>query len=182
MSCVLTGSAEFRESDVGQAWVRRQLKRGDIFVTRSKTPYELDWKSPVGEELDFIIVHLAVDRFLAALEAVYPGKADEVEVVDFFGRDEALAYLCLACAEMLSMRVPGNSERVTALMHLFAAYLVEKYTDAASEKPEYRGGLPIGKLRKVEDYVRERLAQDISVEVVAERFFGVTPTEFHSAL
>jgi AraC family transcriptional regulator len=168
MSCVLAGSADFRESDVGQAGVRRQLKRGDIFVTRSKTPYELDWKSPVGEELDFIIIHLAVDQFLAALEAVYPGKVDEVEVVDFFGRDEALAHLCFACAEMLSMRVPGKSERVTALKHLFAAYLVEKYTDAASEKPEYRGGLPIGKLRKVEDYVRERLAEDISIEVLAE--------------
>jgi AraC family transcriptional regulator len=48
MSCVLAGSAEFRESDVGQAWVRRQLRRGDVFVTRSKTPYELDWKSPVA--------------------------------------------------------------------------------------------------------------------------------------
>ena len=143
ISCVLAGSAEFREGDVGQAWVRRKLRRGDIFVTRSKTPYELDWKSPVGDELDFIIVHLAVDQFLAALEAVYPGKADEVEVIDFFGRDEALAHLCFACAEMPSTRVPGKSERVTALMHLFAAYLVEKYTDAASEKPEYRGGLPI---------------------------------------
>ena len=168
MSCVLPGSAEFRESDVGQAWVRRQLKRGDIFVTRSKTPYELDWKSPVGEELDFIIIHLAVDQFLAALEAVYPGKADEVEVVDFFGRDEALAHLCFACAEMLSTRVPGKSERVTALMQLFAAYLVEKYTDAVSENPEHRGGLPIGKLRKVEDYVGERLAEDISVEALAD--------------
>jgi hypothetical protein len=83
MSCVLAGSAEFRESEVGQKWVRRQLRRGDIFVTRSKPPYELDWKSPVGEELDFIIVHLAVDRFLAALEAVYPGKADKVEVIAF---------------------------------------------------------------------------------------------------
>ena len=135
---------------------------------RSKTPYELDWKSPVGEELDFIIIHLAVDQFLAALEAVYPGKADEVEVVDFFGRDEALAHLCFACAEMLSTRVPGKSERVTALMQLFAAYLVEKYTDAVSENPEHRGGLPIGKLRKVEDYVGERLAEDISVEALAD--------------
>jgi hypothetical protein len=44
----------------------RQLKRGDIFVTRSNTPYELDWKSPVGEEVDFIIIHLALDQFLAA--------------------------------------------------------------------------------------------------------------------
>ena len=41
MSCVLAGSAEFRERDLGQAWVRRQLKRGDIFITRSKVPYEL---------------------------------------------------------------------------------------------------------------------------------------------
>jgi AraC family transcriptional regulator len=99
---------------------------------------------------------------------VYPGKVDEAEVVDFFGRDEALAHLCFACSEMLSTQVPGNSERVTALRHLFAAFLVEKYTEAASEKPEYRGGLPIGKLRKVEDYVRERLAEDISVESLAQ--------------
>jgi AraC family transcriptional regulator len=168
MSCVLAGSAEFRERDVGQAWVRRQLKRGDIFVTRSKTPYELDWRSPGGEELDCIIIHLAVDQFLAALDAVYPGKADEVEVIDFFGHDEALALLCFACAEMLSKRVPGKSERVTALTRLFAAYLVEKYTDAASERPEHRGGLPIGKLRIVEDYVRDRLSEDISVEALAE--------------
>ena len=53
-------------------------------------------------------------------------------------------------------------------MHLFAAHLVERYTDVASEKPEFRGGLPIGKLRRVEDYVRERLAEDISIEVLAE--------------
>jgi quercetin dioxygenase-like cupin family protein len=50
--------------------------------------------------------------FHAALEAVYPGKADEVEVIDFFGRDEALAHLCFACAEMLSARVPDKSDRV----------------------------------------------------------------------
>jgi AraC family transcriptional regulator len=53
-------------------------------------------------------------------------------------------------------------------MHLFAAHLVERYTDVASEKPEFRGGLPIGKLRRVEDYVRERLAEDIPVEALAE--------------
>jgi hypothetical protein len=39
-----------------------------------------------------------VDPYLAALEAAYPGKADEAEVIDFFGRDEALAHLCFACA------------------------------------------------------------------------------------
>ncbi len=109
-----------------------------------------------------------MDQFLAALEAVYPGKTEELEVVDFFGRDETLALLCFACAEMLSARVPGKSKRVAALTQLFAAYLVEKYTNAASEKPSFHGGLPIRQLRKVEDYVHERLAEDIPVEALAE--------------
>jgi AraC family transcriptional regulator len=168
ITCVIAGAAEFRERDVGGAWITRQLRRGDIFVTRSKTPYEIHWSSPLGKEIDSIIMHLAIEPFLAALEAVYPGKANEVEVIDFFGRDEVLAHLCFACAEMLAERVPGTSPRVPTLIQLIAASLVEKYTDAAAGKAAFRGGLPIGQLRKVEDYVRERLADDISLESLAE--------------
>jgi AraC family transcriptional regulator len=167
ISCVIRGSVEFQEREVGETWVTRQLQRGDLFVTRSRTPYEVRFKSPVGEEIDVIAIHLAVDPYLVALKAVYPGKADAVEVVDFFGRDESLAHLCFACAEMLAARVPGDSRRVATLVQLLAAYLVERYTDAAVEEPDFRGGLPIWQLRKVEDYVREQLAEDISVETLA---------------
>ncbi len=176
VSCVVGGSAELQEREVGGAWVTRQLRRGDLFVTRSRTPYELRWHSPAGEGFDSIALHLALDPFLAALEAVHPGKADEVEVVDFFGRDPALAHLCFACAEMLSARVPGKSESVAALTQLLAAYLVERYTDAAPEKPDFHRGLPIRQLRAVEDYVRERLAEEISVEALAD---SVALSPFH---
>jgi hypothetical protein len=80
---------------------------------------------------------------LRPLEAEYPGKTQEVELIDFFGRDEPLAHLCFLCAEMLSARVPGKSKRVIALAQLLAAHLVEKYTDAASENVDLHGGLPI---------------------------------------
>jgi AraC family transcriptional regulator len=168
ISCGLAGSAEFREREVGDTWVTRQIGRGDIFVTRSKTPYEVRHSSPVGQELEIIQVHVAVDQWLASLEAVYPGKVDDVEVVDFFGRDEALAHLCFACAEMLSQRTHGMSKRVTDLTQLIASFLVEKYTDAATEKPDFRGGLPIRQLRKVTDYVSEHLAEEISVDTLVE--------------
>ncbi len=70
--------------------------------------------------------------------------------------------------------------------------MVEKYTHAASEKPDFRGGLPIRQLRKVEDYVREHLAEDICVDALAtltelspfhfSRVFkeatGMTPMQF----
>lgn len=149
ISCGLAGSAEFRERELGETWVTRQIGRGHIFVTRSKTPYEVRHSSRLGEELEIIQVHVAVDHWLASLEAVYPGKGDEVDVIDFFGRDEALAYLCFACAEMLSAGTLGKSKRVADLTRLIASFLVEKYTDAASEKPNFRGGLPIRQLRKV---------------------------------
>jgi AraC family transcriptional regulator len=168
ISCVMTGSAELQEREVGEAWVTRNVQPGSIFITRSMTPYELRHRSPIGQELDFIVIHLAVDQFLSASEVVYPGKTGDLEVVDFFGRDATLMHLCLACAEMLSAGVPGTSLRVTALTRLFAAHLVEKYTGPASQKVMYHGGLPIRHIRKVEDYVREHLDEGISIETLAE--------------
>ena len=168
------------------------MRRGDLFVTRSKTPYELRWRSPLGAEIDVIHIHLGVDQCLAAFEQVYQDKAGAVEVAEFFGRDEMLGHLSLACADMLSARIPGNSKRVAAFAHLLAIYIAEKYTNIASEKPDYHGGLPIARLRKVEDYVRAHLIESISIEKLAEvaelspfhfsRVFkqstGMTPLQF----
>ena len=168
ISCTLRGTAEFRERDVGGAWITRQIRAGDLFVTRSRTPYEVDFQSPPGQELDNLSLHIAVEPFLAALEARYPGKADRVEVVDYFGRDEILWPICLTCAQLLAARVRGKSPRVAALTQLFAAHLVEKYTSSPSRTPIYRGGLPIHQLRKVEDYVAAQLAEEISIEALAE--------------
>ena len=99
----------------------------------------MKFQSPLGQELDNLSIHIAVEPFLAALEARYPGKADRVEVVDFFGRDEILWPICLTCAELLNARVPGKSPRVAALTQLMAAHIVEKYADAAGKSPVQRG-------------------------------------------
>jgi AraC family transcriptional regulator len=168
ISCTLRGAAEFRERDVGGAWITRRIHGGDMFVTRSRTPCEVGFQSPPGEELDNLSIHIAVEPFLAALEARYPGRADRVEVVDYFGRDEILWPICLTCAELLAARVPGKSPRVAALTQLMAAHLVEKYTSTAGRTPVQRGGLPIHQLRKVEDYVAAQLAEEISIEALAE--------------
>jgi AraC family transcriptional regulator len=167
IACNLRGMAEFRERDIGGAWITRKIGAGDPFVTRSRTPYEVVFRSPPGQELDTLAIHIAVEPFLAALEVRYPGKADRVEVVDFFGRDEILWSICLTCAELLAARVPGKSPRVAALTQLFAAYLVEKYTSTPGQTPVYRGGLPIRQLRKIEDYVTAHLEEEISVELLA---------------
>lgn len=169
ISCTLHGTAEFRERDVGGKWIMRKIRTGDLFITRSRTPYEVDLQSSPGQELDNLSLHIAVEPFLAALEARYPGNANRVEVMDFFGRDEILWPICLTCAELLAAGVPGKSPRVAALTNLIAAHLVEKYTSKPAKTAVYRGGLPIRQLRKVEEFVAEQLAEEISIETLAEQ-------------
>jgi len=168
ISCTIRGRAEFRERDVGAAWTTRKIRAGDLFVTRSPTPYEVQFESPPGEELDNLSLHIAVEPFLAALEMRYPGRADRVEVIDYFGRDEILWPICLTCAELLAAGAPGKSPRVVALTQLLAAHLVEQYTGVAGCGKAHRGGLPIRQLRKVEDYVSKHLPEEISIETLAQ--------------
>src|SRR5438105_14065560 len=47
ISCGLAGSAEFRERELGGTWVVRHIWPCDIFVARSKTPYEVRFSSQV---------------------------------------------------------------------------------------------------------------------------------------
>ena len=110
IACIIAGSAEFQEREIGGAWLPRRVRRGDLFVTRSKAPYELRWNSPLGAELEVVHIHLAVDQLTAALETVYQDKAAPVEVTEFFGRDETLAHLSFACAELLSAGTAGQRE------------------------------------------------------------------------
>ena len=51
---------------------------------------------------------------------------------------------------------------------LFATHLVEQYTSTVAKAPVKRGGLPIHQLRKVQDYVAAHLAEEISIEALAE--------------
>ncbi|MEA3207453.1 MAG: AraC family transcriptional regulator [Chthoniobacter sp.] len=177
ISCNLGGTAEFRERDVGGAWITRKIAGGDLFVTRSRTPYEVQFQSPRGEELDNLSLHIAVEPFLAALGTRYPRRTDRVEVVDFFGRDEILWPICLTCAELLAARVPGKSPRVAALTQLLAAHLVEQYKETTVQAHGYSGGLAIRQLRKVQDFVAENLAEEISIERLAE-LVKLSPSHF----
>jgi AraC family transcriptional regulator len=139
-----------------------------------------------------IHMHLGVDQCLAAFQMVHEDKAGAVEVTEFFGRDETLWRLSLACANMLSTRTSGNTKHVAAFAHFLAIYIAEKYTKVGAEKGDHRGGLPIARLRKVEDYVGAHLAESVSIEKLAEltelspfhfsRAFkqstGITPLQF----
>ena len=77
IACNMAGSAEFEEREIGGPWLPRRVRRGDLFVTRSKTPYELRWRSPPGAEIDVIHIHVGVD---IALEVGYTSPSHFAQV------------------------------------------------------------------------------------------------------
>jgi hypothetical protein len=82
------------------------------------------------------------------------------QVVIRFDRspDELLALREGKFRDLLQDFVQAHSVTISNSPGTSHSYLVEKYTDAARERSEVRGGLPIRQLHKVEDYVGERLA------------------------
>ena len=83
IACNIAGSAEFEEREIGGAWLPHPVRRGDLFVTRSKTPYELRWNSPPGAEPEVVHIHVSVDQLTTALEAVYGRHHSSL---DYLGR------------------------------------------------------------------------------------------------
>ena len=48
IACNIGVRQSFRNVRLAGAWLTRRVRRGDLFVTGSKTPYELRWNSPLG--------------------------------------------------------------------------------------------------------------------------------------
>jgi diketogulonate reductase-like aldo/keto reductase len=92
ISCTIVGSAEFLERDPGGKRLTHHIRRGDIFVTRSRTPYEVHFRSPAGEELETIAIHVGIDSFRVygpfvneelVGEALFPFRKDVVIATKF---------------------------------------------------------------------------------------------------
>ena len=158
-------------------------------------PYEVKFQSPADQALDNLSLHIAVEPFLSAVEARYAGKADRVEVMDYFGRDEIRGPFARRALNFWRRVCRANHPASRRSLSSSQRTWWKKYTRLAGETA-YRGGLPIHLLREVENYVSEHLAEEMSIERLVElaelsashfaqvfrRVVGVTPTEFRSSL
>lgn len=82
----------------------------------------------------------------------------------------------MACAELLSAGTAGNAKRAAAFAHLLAVHIAEKDTNVASQRPDYRGGLPIARLRKIKQATAMTPLQFVTrqriVRAILLRYFG----------
>ena len=60
----MSGSAEFQNVRSAEYGSRIWFSPTTFFVTGSKTPYELRWRSAEGQEMDVIQIHLASEQYI----------------------------------------------------------------------------------------------------------------------
>jgi len=121
-------------------------------------PYEVKFQSPADQALDNLPLHIAVEPFLSAVEARYAGKADRVEVMDYFGRDEIRGPFARRALNFWRRVCRANHPASRRSLSSSQRTWWKKYTRLAGETA-YRGGLPIHLLREVENYVSDHLAE-----------------------
>ena len=148
---------------------RTSIGRGDIFVTRSRVPYEVRFSSPAGGEIEVISMHLAVDQFLAAVEAVYPGNARRR------GGDRFLRSRRSARASVLRLRGDAraacsrNIEARGASRRSSSPLAWPRNTRcAAASRRSSAAACRSASCAKWRTFVGAHLAEDVSVESLAE--------------
>ncbi|WP_190642987.1 AraC family transcriptional regulator [Oculatella sp. FACHB-28] len=93
----------------------------------------------------------------------------EVEFTNHFPtRDPLLEHLVRTLGKEVEAGVTGSGYLYAGqLLQTIAVHLVSKYTAGEPTARVYQGGMPNFRLRRIEDYVRTHLAEEIGIEDLA---------------
>jgi AraC family transcriptional regulator len=172
---ILSGTAVVEEREPGGPWLKSCVAAGDFFLTASQSPYEVRWRAIGSEPLQTMHVYLGLPVFNRAIEEAFQKNQGATHLRDVSGfKDNFLSALLEGLRKELSSRHRGSSQFVEGIAQSLAGYLVRTYADETN--PEYKGGLPGFRLRKVRDLMVTHLEDEFSLIRLA-REAGMS--EFH---
>jgi AraC family transcriptional regulator len=170
---ILSGAAVVEEREPGGPWVKTHVQAGDFFLTASQSRYEVRWRAI--EPHQTMHVYLGLPLFNRALEEAFQKDQGAIHLRDVSGfKDNFLSVLLEELHKELLSRHQGSSLFVEGMAQTLAGHLVRTYADEAN--PDYKGGLPGFRLRKVRDLMVTHLEDNFSLGRLA-REAGMS--EFH---
>lgn len=165
---VLSGSAIVEERALGGEWEVAQVQAGDFFLTSTALPYEMRWQARGGDTFEVMHLYLAHSLIDQASRHLLGSQAGPVSFLDISGgRDDLVRMLLEQMRLELIERHEPSSLFVRSLAQALTVHLVRSYRD--SEVMGRRSNaLQAYKLRRVIDFMNQRLADAFSLAVVAE--------------
>jgi AraC family transcriptional regulator len=167
---LLTGSivaVEKRELGTHR-WRRIEMVTpGDLhLVGAGGAGYEIRWHSQSRTPLELVHVHLA-PSLTASVARQHGADLAGREINPHVGRDPLLERLALALAGALAAPRASDGAFADATAELFALHLLREHASRPLPIARARGGLPVGKLRRVQELITAELAANVRLAQLA---------------
>lgn len=161
------------------AWQARDLRAGDLILRPGTGPtYEVRWKGLSAAPTQTL--HLRLSPDLVARTALEVADRDPTGVT-LAGRvgfqDPLLAQIGFALWQELAQGAPAGKLYAQTAAQLLAVHLLRHYTAAPGALRAPAGGLTPRQLRRVTDFVRAHLSEDLSLAALAGQT-GFSPYHF----
>ncbi len=178
---VTGGSIRVDERKIDGPWSTYTIHPGDWFLTPAASePYALRWHNLDADPIMTLHLHLNADLFLRTVQQVTNRDPARVLVQDLTGfQDPLLAHIGLTLQKELQQPGPSAMGKLYAetASQMLAAHLLRYYMTAAVPIREHTGKLSSQQMRRLTTFVRDHLAQDLSLEALAQQV-GFSPYHF----
>ncbi|HKC66554.1 MAG TPA: AraC family transcriptional regulator [Pyrinomonadaceae bacterium] len=164
-----SGEVDFQEREEGHPWITNRIKKGSFFLTTGGAPYDVRWKAMSPEPFEAMLVFVELPVLQRALEEVFGTDAANVRLRDASAfNDEGLNSLLGLLREEL-MRGQASPLFVEAIAQAISIHLAREYGVTDEELHSSSPSLPGYKLRQITDWIAEHMAEEFSLERLAEQ-------------
>ena len=159
---VLRGSVKYQVSTRGKT-LEFQAKPGTTFILPQGTIDEVIWSGPTHR----IAVAVHPRLLVSALDQTMQGN--DIELTEHWNLlDPQIMAVLLALTTDLNQGSPAGRLYGDTLASALAIHLLHHYAVHRRAPATYRGGLPGYRLKRVLDFVGDHLAEELSLQQLAE--------------
>ncbi|HEV2659042.1 MAG TPA: AraC family transcriptional regulator [Ktedonobacteraceae bacterium] len=156
---------------MNSSWRGLHMHQGDLSLRSGKRPpYELRWKGLSSEPTQTIHLHLSkelISRTAEEMGGCDPAHLALVERIGF--QDPLLTQIGLALRRELEQSAPAGKLYAQTAAQMLAVHLLRHYASAAIDIKEFPQGLTRHQVKRVTDFIRTHLNQDLSLQILAEQ-------------
>lgn len=166
-------------AEMNLAWAGQRYagvgRTGDVSFIPAYTPTRWRWQAGVRE-----CVHVFLDPAILArvVEAEFDRDPARVELVaDLCFSENVLFRLSSLLRDELLDGGPGERVLVDGLGAALTVHLLRRHSTLSLPSPRLRGGLPPGRLRRVQEHMETHLGEEIRLADLA-RLAGLSENQF----
>jgi AraC family transcriptional regulator len=167
----LSGTTHVEVKAKDGAWAAIRSQPGQLFLTPGGgESYEMRWVSQSDAPIQNVQIHLDAQYLAKIGQETVDLDSSQIEVLDRSAVcDPFIEQICLMLKRELEQNNLGSKLYAEAATQMLAVHLLREHCVINHRIPEYKGGLPGNRLRRVKDYIQTYLDTDLSLDDLAQQ-------------